>query len=294
MIKYITLALFCLPFIANAQNFAFGVRIGLNFNKFLSESELDDNGASLETFDFNSGFMIGATGNLAITDIFGIRAELLYSQKGGKLKFEGEALQIFNGGSADAVLAIGDRKSILRVTNSYLDIPITGYVKLGRKFRLHGGVNMGLLLGSSGFGELTFNGRSAQNSAPIEFTSELDYNFLKDEGYLDSNVNDFDDPFTFTADGKLITVPKKIGAYYLEFPERNDPGYSRLDFGVLGGASYYFSGSLYFSVMANLGLSDSSNNEYDISRTTTDGTTRVLRSDKDAQLSIQTSIGFQF
>ena len=293
--KSFYLFLCCLaPIFLNAQDLSFGVRIGLNFNKFISPSETDASGADLESFDTNTGFLIGATSEYALTDYFGLRAELLYSQKGGKRRYNGPASLVFNPGTANAVQAIGDRFASVRVTNSYLDLPVMAYVRLGKKFRLYGGANIGILLGSLGTGELRFNGVSELNSAPIEFTATVDYNYQKDEGFGQIDASSFIDPFTVLADGKSVVVPKTLSAYYLDFEERTESYYNRIELGLTGALAFYLNSALYISFSANYGLTDASNDFYDFSYSETDGLTRIKRSDKDSQLSLQGSLGFQF
>lgn len=294
MKKLFVILISSFPFLLMAQDFSLGVRIGLNFNSFISPSEVAADGSDLERAESNTGFLIGATGQLALTDNFGVRAELLYSQKGGKQKYEGPASLIFNPGTPDAVLAKGERFASVRITNNYIDLPLAAYVHLGPKFRLTGGINIGLLIGSFGTGELRFDGVSNMNSTPIEFTSTIDYNYLKDEGFAAIDVAEFEDPFTYFADGKAITVPQTLGAYYLEFAEQTEPYFNRIELGLTGGISYYLNGALYLSFAANYGLTDATVNLYDISYAETDGLDRVLRADKDSQLSLQASLGFQF
>jgi len=293
MKKWLLFVICLSPTLIFAQDFHLGVRIGLNFNSFLSESEQDADGMDLETFDSSTGFLIGATGEYEINDYFGVRAELLYSQKGGKRKYDGAGRVIFNPETGNAVLAVGERFSTVRVTNNYFDLPLSAYVALG-KFRLYGGVNIGILIGSFGSGELRFDGTSANTAEPIAFTSNIDYNYLKDEGFTSTDVSTFENPTMFFADGSEIIIPENLSAYYLEFPEKTDPYFNRLELGLTGSLAYLLNSALYVSFAANLGLNDATTNAYDVSYTSTDGLNRVFRADKDRMLSLQASIGFQF
>ncbi|NNE28367.1 MAG: outer membrane beta-barrel protein [Saprospiraceae bacterium] len=294
MQKYLSILFLLVSISLSAQDFSLGVRIGLNFNQFISPSELSMSGADLESYDFSTGFLIGATGEVEITDLFGLRAELLYTQKGGKRKYDGQGVQIFNPGTSDAVLAVGDRFSLVRVTNSYMQIPLLAYVQPIRQIKIFGGVSAGLLIGSYGTGEMKFTGVSNNNSTPIEFTSNVDHNYLKDEGFNDINPDSFEDPFMFFADGSQITVPRDIGAYYLDFAEKGDPYFNRIDLGLMAGAGFYLNSSLYLSLMADIGLTDSSNQDYDLSFSSSNGDSQIFQDDSDRQFSLQASLGFQF
>ena len=64
----------------------------------------------------------------------------MFSQKGGKLIFEGPSEYIFLATNGDKVVAAGNRRTNIRTTNSYLEIPITGYIKFANKrLELFGG-----------------------------------------------------------------------------------------------------------------------------------------------------------
>ncbi|MEL6276676.1 MAG: outer membrane beta-barrel protein, partial [Bacteroidota bacterium] len=62
------------------QGFSGGFKAGLNFNTF--DGPLEDNGAGTEVFNSTTGFHIGATFAYGFTDLFGLKADLMYSQKG--------------------------------------------------------------------------------------------------------------------------------------------------------------------------------------------------------------------
>ena len=66
----------------SAQGFSGGFKAGLNFSTFDGDAEVDESGNILETFNNTTGFHVAATFAYAFTDLFGVKADLMYSQKG--------------------------------------------------------------------------------------------------------------------------------------------------------------------------------------------------------------------
>ena len=127
-----------------AQEMGYGIRVGLNFNKLNGPSEVDMDGNNLETFDYNTGFHVGGVIIVKFTDLFGVKTGFFFSQRGMKYKYEGDSFQFFNEElSQDMVKSTGNRKYQLTVSNSYIEIPITAYYKLGDRFEFSGGILLG-------------------------------------------------------------------------------------------------------------------------------------------------------
>ena len=290
--KYISLFLvLILPMLSTAQNISGGVRIGLNLNNFSGPSEIDANGNELESFDNNTGFLVGGLLNVGINDLFGFRAEVHFSQKGGRRLYEGQATTIFNPGTGNEVIVIGERNSVIRVNNSYIDIPVMAYIRPVPKLQIFGGVNVGFLISSNGFGQLDVSGISSVGQIPIDVTTTLDHNYNDDEGFLMTDIGPSTD---FSADGSLVQIPNESGAYVLDFPTKRENAYNNIDFGLVGGVSYKLNGSLFVAVMYNLGLTDITTDEADIERPTVNGNEQIFREDDDNNRSLQLSLGFQF
>ncbi len=283
--------LIALPFLIQAQDISGGVRIGLNFNNFSGPSELDNAGNELETYEGNSGFLVGGMINVGFTDLVGLRAELLFSQKGGRRKYEGASAIYFNPDSPDEVLALGNRDYVIRVANAYIDIPVTLYFKPTEKLKLFAGANVGFLVRSVGFGELMFNGNAVVGQVPISYTSTLNHNYFKDEGYNSTEVTQSTD---FIVNGKDIKIPNESNGYELDFAERTARTYNGIDVGVIGGVSYQLNGTLFLSIMYNLGLLDITNDELDVSYNEANINQRLFNADQDKNRSLQISIGFEF
>ena len=287
-IKITLLTFFNLLIISNltAQEFSYGFKAGLNFNNFLSDSEMDANGNELETFTNKTGFHVGATFTLKATELMGVRGEFLFSQKGGKRRFQGDSFYTIQATNNDFPIE-GFRDITVNVSNSYLDIPIMGYVKLFDRLEISAGANVGILISSTGFG--SFNFSPTGNIPQINY--ELDYRFGAD------NAGDFEasatSPSIFIG-GDQFQFPRNAGAYY-EYPQDEGHLYKTLDFGLVGGLAFYMNKGLYISVRLNYGLTDVTNEDADVSwhQRNTD-LSFIKRNDDDRNFSLQTSVGFSF
>ncbi len=278
-----------------AQELSYGFEVGLNFSQFSGPSEVDAAGIDLESFKSSTGFHVGGNLRLKFVDRFGMKAEILFSQKGGKNVFDGNGIQIFNAENGDKILTAGARKTIISVTNSYIELPITGYFRPVPRIELFAGLHVSVLVGSAGFGEYTYTGQTSIGSDPIDFLAELNHNYNKDEGRANTEIGEFDETITFDINSNSVTFPQSLGAYYLDYEtKKNKNFYNPLDFGIVGGAHFYFNGSLYLGIRANYGLIDVTNNAYDISHATSNGTEQIARADKDTNFSLQASLGFSF
>lgn len=278
----------------SAQELSYGFEVGLNFSSFNGPSETDANGANLESFRSTNGFHVGGNLRLKIVDRFGVKAEALFSQKGGKNIYEGEGVQIFNTVDDTKVLSAGMRKTIISVTNSYIDIPIMGYFRPVSRIELFAGASVSFLVGSTGIGEFTYSGQTSLGGDNIEFLAELDHNYSKDLARDERVIGEFEEVISFEVNGNEVRFPESLGAYYLDYETKSGKLYNTFDLGLVGGAHFYFNGSLYLGVRLNYGLLDVTNNTYDISYATSNGTEYIPRSDIDRNFSLQASLGFSF
>ncbi|MEL6638475.1 MAG: outer membrane beta-barrel protein [Bacteroidota bacterium] len=277
-----------------AQELSYGFEVGLNFSSIIGPSEADAAGNDLESFRSATGFHVGGNIRLKFVDRFGMKAEILFSQKGGRHVFDGEAFQVFTTETEERVLTQGQRRSVVTVTNSYIDIPITGYWRPTSRIELFAGANVAFLVSSTGIGELIYDGQASIGGDPIEFIAAQDHNYYNDEGRLQTSLNEFEEPISFLVNGERVEVPDPLGAYYLDFDEKDGSFYNFFDVGLVAGVHLYFNGSLYFGFRANYGLLDATNNTYDISRTEVEDLAPLPREDRDVNLSLQGSIGFSF
>ncbi|MBI5916667.1 MAG: outer membrane beta-barrel protein, partial [Bacteroidetes bacterium] len=222
---------------ASAQEFKYGFKTGLNFNNIKGEAEKDANGNELETFTNNTGFHIGATFAWNATDLMGLRAEFLYSQKGTNREFEGPSYYSFYTLDNEEIRTTGTRKQVLNVSNSYLEIPVMGYIKPVKWLEVYGGGSLGFLVASTAFGNINYSDGMTPTGAVVgEITHELDFNYFSDEARQVSYDNP---PTTVKIQGDDVPYPQTAGAYF-EFLEDRGNLYKIVDVGLIGGLSIYF------------------------------------------------------
>lgn len=272
----------------NAQ-FRGGVKIGINVSSLKGESETDAAGTALETTDNFTGFHIGPSFSYAITDRFGLRGELLYSKKGVKTIYDGPGFRTFiRDNNVGPISTTGHTRLALSVNHVNLDIPVSAYVRLG-KVEFAGGVYASLLVQKVAEGALQYTWK---NPNADERTIEL----LQNHNYSRDDVGEGDNTNTVIADlnGGPATLPQTVGAYY-DYPDDRGNLYKTLDYGLIGGASYYFTSSLFIGARLQYGLADLTRNEADLSKQSrnTDGTP-ITRADNDRNFTIQASVGFSF
>jgi len=159
----------------------------------------------------------------------------------------------------------------------------------GIRLEIFGGLNTGLLIVSSGGGSVNYDGvYNGQDVDPFKLT--LDYNYKKDKAGGASV-----DRIPISVSGSLpFLEPSTLGAYY-EFAERDKMQYKTLDFGLVGGLSYFINDGLFVSWRYVYGLGDIDRNDYDISlQFLNSDRSHVQRADKNRSLSMQFSVGFSF
>lgn len=280
--------IFALPLWSQGENIGFGFRAGISLASLNGPSELDASGNELESNKMSSGFHIGLMLNYKFTDIMGLRAELLYSQRGTDYTYEGPSYFLLGRNTPSPITLTGTRVQTTNVSNTYLDIPLVVYYKIGY-FEIQGGLNTGILLSSTAGGNINFDGRTPNNNQVIPFEIILNHNYLKDGAGGAST-----DQQAILADGFTYQVPQISGAYY-DFTEKDKSLYKTLDLGITAGLSYFLNDGLFLGVKYIHGLGDVDNNEYDISlkELNTDGT-YIQRSDINKSRSWQFSVGFTF
>lgn len=291
MRKYILLFSF-LGFLtaASAQSvFSSGFRAGLTFSTIQGPSEMDDDGTNLEKFSFSSGFHVGATFNVRLTDIFGLRAELLYSQMGTNYDYEGPSYWILEPLVGPTIYTAGTRQMSLDVTNSYLNVPVMAFARFG-SIEVSGGINTALLVGSRGFGELTYSGRTNLGTTIAPFTINLEHRYFSDT-FREKIAEEFE---SRVIEGRPVEIPLTIGAYY-EALDNGEKTYKSIDVGVIGGLSFYLNKSLFLGGRIHYGLLDVTNNNQNIAKKNLDANRNyILRNDEDRNVSLLFSLGFSF
>lgn len=271
-----TLCIFLLQTI-QAQNLSYGFKAGLNSNKFSGPT-------TNETYESNIGFHIGVIFKYEITDLFGLKGEFMYSQKGSDYVYNGPS-QFLIRGESESVLASGTRNMNVTISNDYIDFPVMGYGKFG-PVELNLGFSVGFLAGSTGGGQMRFTGTD-----PI--FDELSFNL--DHRYYGDEVGDAQgiEVETVTLAGTQYRIPRQHGAYY-EYNEKEGSRYRPLDIGLIAGANFYLNDGLYLGVRGNFGLIDVTRPSVDITYGEFENNAPKIQDDVDKQVSIQFSLGFSF
>ena len=104
-------------FSMNAQKF--GVKVGLNFSDVNTNLEQPD-GSKM-----GKGIHAGLVGEMMLLEIVGVRAELLFSQKGSDFEEEVDVLGIMT-------------KTTIKSNINYFEIPVMGKVKFGPAYVVAG------------------------------------------------------------------------------------------------------------------------------------------------------------
>lgn len=268
-----------------AQGFSGGFKAGLNFSTFSGDAEMDTDGNTLETFNNTTGFHVAATFAYAFTDLVGVKADFMYSQRGVDRRFEGPSYFLFYAPDGDEFLNTGDVRQSQSSVNSYIDIPIMAYYRLG-PLEIAGGASAGFLVSSTGTGSATYTNTIFDTD---EVVFSLENNYFSDEAGLGSvNINGTE---PVSPNGPIL--PSVIGAYYNN--DSDESLYNRFDLGLVAEVNFFLNNGLFVGVRYQHGLSDVTDATNDQQLYFPEGSTdRVNRDDKDYNRSVQASIGFRF
>ncbi|MCB9283098.1 MAG: PorT family protein [Lewinellaceae bacterium] len=273
---------------AGAQGLTYGFKAGLNFSTLNGELEKDDAGTTVEEFNRVTSFHVGFGFSYNFSDYFGARAELMYSQKGARLRYDGASFETLTSNAGIQIIGNGTRTTRNDVLNSYIDLPVTLYVRPLEWLEISVGPSVGVLVSATGAGSTTFSGKTLSGTTIPEHSLTLEYNYLKDE----TGGADLNNSTTLKIGNQEVDLPSKVGAYY-EIPRVDGNFFNVLDLGLNAGLSVYLSKTLYLGGRLNYGLSDATNNAYDFSQVKLDAeNARIPRSDFDRNVSIQASVGF--
>lgn len=275
--------------LSGQSQFGYGFRAGLSFSTFSGDLETDQSGNELESYGLATGFHIGVNVAYKFTDLVGLRGELNFSQRGTKYTYEGDSYYILGLHEAESVLIRGNRDMTLNVTNAYVDVPITLYYKVG-PIELSGGVGAGLSIGSTGGGNIVFEGvspTSGQDLMPFEI--DLNYNYRSDGArQVEASTTEV------RVDGRIFNIPDRVGAYYW-FEEKDKDLMKGIDVFLVGGLSFYLNEGFYLGGRVFYGLTDVDRNEYDISLANVSSNGDYnYREDTNRNITYQVSLGFSF
>ena len=285
----IVIILTAIQYTSFSQNLKVGFKAGLNSSTFNGPSELDDSGKSLETFNSNTGFIVGVTLAYPFTKEFGIRGELLYGTNGGRKIFESNsAYQSFKTINNVPEIVTGYKRENINVFNSYIQLPLTVYYKFFKKIELSTGICPSFLVSSTGTGELKQILKSSNTLKDGTLIQDLEYNYYKDK--LDTKLGD---PVKFNLNSEEIATRTKLSAYEA-YTTKSGDYYNSFDLGILVGMAYYFNSSLFVGARLYYGLNDVTNNNLDISLNKLNNNKLIFRNDNDRNLDYQFMVGFQF
>ena len=297
-IAFIAVLLCLSQFSLQAQDLGGGFKVGLNSSKFIAPSEVDANGANLESFDFLTGFHVGGLVQVKFNKYFGVQAEVLFMQRGTSYAFEGDGFQTYIASNNAVFNTTGQRKTILSVNNGYINIPLSATVKVVGNLHVAVGAYADFLVSSSAIGETTYIGLTSNGSDVKDINREDElivtkhtYNYIKDEAR--GTVGGDENTKTILVGSEDIDIPNDTGAYY-EYDEKNGNYFNRTDFGLHATAGWRFNNGLRFDLRANYGLTDVTNDLYDVSLSKHNNFVPEARTDKDQNLTLSLSIGFGF
>ncbi|MBK6621116.1 MAG: PorT family protein [Saprospirales bacterium] len=279
---------------ANAQGLAYGFKAGLNFSTLEGDLEKDDKGASVEEFNRVGSFHVGFGFSYGFTERIGARAELMYSQKGARFRYEGTSYEILTSKTGDLIYSNGTRNTINNVLNSYIDLPVLFYARPLSWLEISFGPSVGLLVSSTGSGSTAFSGKTFLIGGTPSEKTVPEHSFTLETNYLSDETGEADVSTTtpLTIGSQTVDIPANIGAYY-DIPRGDGSFFNALDLGLNAGLSLYLSPTLYIGGRLNYGLSDVTNNNYEFSQVKLDAqNARIPRADMDRNVSIQASVGF--
>jgi hypothetical protein len=276
-----------------AQEFSGGFRAGLNFISFEGDQEMSDDGSTtFEEFAATTGFHVGATFALGFTDLFGIKANLMYSQKGGQKNYVNNVPSYFylyaDESDTEGLITLGKLNGEVNVVNSYIDIPVTAYYRIG-PIEIEGGASMGFLVSSRASGGLSYSDTNISRGEDIVFNVEGSY-FADEAGFAGIGGRS-ETPLPGTTN---IFLPSIISTYYNS--NSDEALYRRLDFALVGGVGFFLNNGLFLGVRYQHGLSDLTKGENDLRIANESQTVgRAFNTDdKDYSRSFQASVGFRF
>jgi hypothetical protein len=275
-----------------AQGWGTIFRAGLTMSTYRGDLLQDNAGANLESLGYVSGFHLGAGARYKIDYLqkYGISFEVVYTQKGSRINYDGPSYFIFKNADNFRQVTTGTRNYALDISTSHFDIPLTFFAKPIKSLEFSAGVYASFLLR----GEAGGNYRYIADGVPnVEFSTLLEQNFRNDR------LADYTQPFTgetttIRIAGDQFQVPRTQGAYFEH--ERYEGNLLRaFDFGVTGGISYYLTAGLYIGGRVQYGFINQFNPDMFISIKDLDSSNQpLLRNDSRQNLSYQLAIGFAF
>lgn len=269
-----------------------GVRAGLNYSKFNGPLEVN------ETYNITGGFHFGINYTYEFNSKFGLRGELLYTQRGTEQKYlDGNSYYIINPISAHSTFVdYGEVNYNLKISNAYVSFPFTAQYRLSKKFEVFGGASLDFVVGPTGRGKVQF---TSNTDANITFTESFDHRYNSDVAGQYNTLIAFDNNVQVFINDEIVTLPRIIGAYYnFPAPPEDEEIPSRInsfDANLIGGVNYYINSGFYLGARIEYGLLDTTNGAVDKSFKALDANGNfIFRDDVDKSFNIAVSFGFKF
>ncbi len=272
------------------QDWNIGIRAGINQSTFNG-----DLGAN-ERHKLSGGFQFGVNFQWNFNDFLGLRSEINYIQNGARYQYESDnGYYLFRRLNNNRYVLRDSTDINLIHSNAYLQLPQTLHLRINKKWEVFAGGYVGMLLNPTATGTLIFGGKRSEKDHA--FRQGLNFNYRSDlPGQLNSGF--FGSvpapPIAIIVDGVDIDVPGVITAYFHhETKEANR--YYKLDYGAIGGVSYFLNRGLYLMGRVEYGLRDITNAAGDASyRDVNPDGSLIFEDRKTRNLSFSLSLGFKF
>lgn len=277
-----------------SQEYNIGIRAGLNFGKYLGP-QLPD----IEKYSLNNGFHFGINFSYNLSDFLALRGEILYNQTGTKYKYEGDGWYYFR--PTDQL--VRDRSSInLDISTGGVALPVTLHLTTLERWEFFGGAYVNFIFSSIGTGKWLFGPEN--DFLEHSFEQGQFHNYRTDEaGRASTNAFAVSPLISLSANGVATDIEQTVGAYYLFNTELNPAPRNTLqgkrirslDYGFIGGISYFLNRGLYLSLRGEFGMRDMTNNLVDFSYAEiNDDGSFIYSDDRDRTLNVALSLGFKF
>ncbi len=293
-IIFIFSLLFCFVSSISSQGYNVGIRAGIGQNKFNGPVEEG------ERFGFAGGFHFGINFQWNFNDFIGIRSEVVYNQTGSSYTLDAEeGFYLFDPLGADfGNILIRDESNIeLDHSNAYIQLPQTIHVSvIPDKLEIFGGGYVGFLVSPVATGSILFGGEAGDQEH--SFRQGLNFNYFSDD--RDTRFNRFDGPSNFNnieirANGADVDLREFENSFDLFGFNVEESRFLSIDYGLIGGVSYFINRGLYVMGRVEYGLRDITRNSADYSLSqVNDNQTPIFKDDDDRNLGIYLSLGFRF
>lgn len=272
---------------AHAQKISGGFKAGYNINFIDAPAIVNNAGETLEEFSNGNGFHVGAIVNYEINNYFGLRTNLLYTQRGAITNFKSEDTYLVLRSDEDKDIALGKKDVNISVNNSYLEIPLLVYGQY-KNFELAFGPSMGLMVTSGASGSIEFEGEWRRETVDIESNINHKYYSNRASSFVE------EESYVFTSGFVSRYFPRNHSAYF-ELDEKDGALYKSLNFGLTAEVNYYFNKGLFIGLGYYHGLNDVTRNSMDVDLNALDSNRELkTRDDEDKYSSLRISIGFRF